>query len=114
MQKDYIYIKLSGGVCHNYKIILKNKCNNIVFNGITDNQGKIRIPIQNNEVYQLFVFSNLGTSIISLIGRKNSFYNININNKEKRIITILLNDANYPNIKIKGGKMILWQDIQFQ
>ena len=39
---------------------------------------------------------------------------IYINNKEKRIITILLNDANYPNIKIKGGKMILWQDIQFQ
>ena len=40
--------------------------------------------------------------------------NIDNNKERKHLVTIMLMDKNYPNIKIEGGKMILWQDIQFQ
>ena len=96
MKKDYIYINLYSdkNVSQNsLKIMLKDNCNKIVFKGITN------III-----------------IVPLIARKDKIYCVNIdNNKErKHLVTIMLMDKNYPNIKIEGGKMILWQDIQFQ
>ncbi len=53
MKKDYIYIKICNdmNLC-GIKVILKDKCNKIVFNGITDKFGKVKIPICNNEVYK--------------------------------------------------------------
>ena len=48
MKKDYIYIKLCGNESiksNNIKVKLKDKCNKIVFEGMTDNFGKIKIPI---------------------------------------------------------------------
>ena len=45
----------------------------------------------------------------------NKLKNIDINNKiDNHPITLLLIDTHYPNIKIEGGKIVLWQDIQFQ
>ena len=38
----------------------------------------------------------------------NSFKN------KKHLVTLLLVDKNYPNIKIERGKIILWQDIQYK
>ena len=51
-----------------------------------------------------------------LIARKDKIYFINISNNKRKenIVTFLLSDKYYPNIKIEGGKMILWQDIQSQ
>ena len=119
MTSDYIYIKLcsNDSIClSNLKIKLKNKCDEIVFDGITDNFGKLKIPICSNEVYKLVIYSNLSIVKIPLIARKDKVYCINIdnNNRKEHLVTVLLKDKYYPNIKIEGGQMILWQDIQFQ
>ncbi len=119
MTSDYIYIKLcsNDSIClSNLKIKLKNKCDEIVFDGITDNFGKLKIPICSNEVYKLVIYSNLSIVKIPLIARKDKVYCINIDNNKRKehLVTVLLKDKYYPNIKIEGGQMILWQDIQFQ
>ena len=119
MKRDYIYIKLFSSESMNpsdLKIILRDKYNKIVFDGITDNYGKVKIPICNNDVYKLFIYSNLSIVKIPLIARNDNVYCINIGNNKKKehLVTILLKDKYYPNIKIEGGKMILWQDIQSQ
>ena len=119
MTKDYIYIKLCSNDSlnlSNLKVKLINKCNKIVFDGITDNFGRVKLPICDNEVYKLVIYSNLSIVKISLIARKDNVYCINVsNNKSKEhLVTVLLKDKYYPNIKIEGGKMILWQDIQSQ
>ena len=119
MRRDYIYIKLFSSESmnpSNLKIKLKNKCDEIVFDGITDNFGKLKIPICSNEVYKLVIYSNLSIVKIPLIARKDKVYCINIDNNKRKehLVTVLLKDKYYPNIKIEGGQMILWQDIQFQ
>ena len=119
MQKDYIYIKLCDGInIPNAKLILKNKYNKVVFESFLEGNGKIRIPIYDREVYKLIVVSKSNKFIVPLIAKKNENYCINIGsnnpNSKKNLITIRLMDANYPNIRIKGGKMIIWQDIQSQ
>ena len=107
MKNDYIYIKLYNNEDMSLNVKLKDKCNKVVFEGKTDNLGRIKIPICNNELYNLTVIK------VSLIAKKNRVYHININNKSNgKLITILLMDKNYPNIKIEGGKMTLWQDRQ--
>ena len=47
MKNDYIYIKLNK----KSEIVLKDSCNKIVFTGITDNYGNIKVPICNNNLY---------------------------------------------------------------
>ena len=119
MNKDCIYIRLCSNnniVLSNLKIILKDTCNKIVYEGITDRFGNIELPICDNEVYKIIIYSNLSIILVPIIAKKNRTYCININNKciKKHLITILLMDKNYPNLRIKGGKIILWQDTQFQ
>ncbi len=120
MINDYIYIKLYSNVninSSNLKVKLINKCDKIAFSGKTDRFGKIKIPICDNEVYKLIVYYNLAILKIPLIAKKDEVYCININNnqnKGKHLITIRLMDKYNPSIKIKGGKMIIWQDIQSQ
>ena len=48
---------------------------------------------------------NDGRKQVNLIGN---------NKRKEHLITVLLKDKNYPNMKIEGGKIILWQDIQSQ
>lgn len=116
--KDYIYIKIKFNNylgCYRSKIIIKDRCNKTVFKGITDNYGNIEIPVCDNEIYQVYILSNIKTLIIPLLAIKNKTYQIDINNKiDNHPITLLLIDTNYPNIKIEGGKIVLWQGIQFQ
>ncbi len=112
MKKSYIYVKIwnNENVISNLNVRLKNKFNKTVFSGKTDCFGKLKIPVCDNEVYKLFVYQ----LVIPLIAKSERVYSININNEKKQFITTLLMDKNYPNIKIEGGEMILWQDIQFQ
>ena len=119
MINDCIYIKFfSNGNMNpnNLKVKLINEDDKIVYDGKTDFFGKIKIPICDNEVYRLIIYSNLVIIIVPLIAKSNKTYCINIgNNKRKEhLITVLLKDKNYPNMKIEGGKIILWQDIQSQ
>ena len=119
MEKNYIYIKLCNGInIPSIKLILKNKCNKIVFECFSNKFGKVKIPVYDKEVYRLIIISKTKKITIPLIAKKNETYCINISNNNlnnrKHFITIKLMDANYPNIRIKGGKMIIWQDIQSQ
>ncbi len=121
MKKDYIYIKLCSNANinpSNLRVKLMNKCNKVVYDEKTDCFGKIKIPICNNEVYKLIIYYNLSILKIPIIAKKDEAYCINISNnnqnQDKHLITIKLMDKYNPNIKIKGGKMIIWQDIQSQ
>ncbi len=119
MNKDCIYIRLcstNNMVLSNLKIILKDKCNKIVYEGLTDLFGKIELPVCHNEIYKIIIYCNLSIILVPIIAKKNRNYCINIssNNIKKHLITILLEDKNYPNLKIERGKIILWQDTQFQ
>ena len=120
MINDYIYIKLCSNENinpGNLKVRVINKCNRIVFEGRTDYFGKIKIPVCDNEVYKLIIYSNFSIIKIPLIAKKDEVYCINIGNNNKsrkNLVTILLMDKYNPNIKIKGGEMIIWRDIQSQ
>ena len=88
MKKDYIYINLYSdkNVSQNsLKIMLKDNCNKIVFKGITNNLGKIKIPICDNELYNLIIYSNI-IIIVPLIARKDKIYCVNIDNNNTILI----------------------------
>ena len=107
MTNDHINKKLSSNKSirlSNLKIKLEDKCNEIVFDGITDRFGKVKISICNNEVYKLVIYSNLSIIKIPLIARKNKLYCINIsdNKRKEHFVTFLLKDKYYPNIKIEN------------
>ena len=117
MKKDFIYIRICNGInLGRTEIILKNKCNKIVYEEIIDNLNNIKIPVYNNDVYKLFVISGLKIIVIPLIAKRDEIYCININNNfnKNHLITVLLEDANNANIKIKRGEILLWEDIQSQ
>ena len=117
MKKDFIYIRICDGMnLGRTKLILKDKCNKIVYEEIIVNLNNIKIPIYNNDIYKLFVISGLKIIVIPLIAKRDEIYCININNNfnKNHLITVLLEDANNTNIKIKRGEILLWEDIQFQ
>lgn len=55
MKNDYIYIKLYNDKDVKLNVKLKDKCNKVVFEDKTDNLGRIKIPICNNELYNLII-----------------------------------------------------------
>lgn len=113
MKKDFIYIRICDGMnLSKTKIILKDKCNKIVYEEIIVNLNNIKIPIYNNDIYKLFIISGLKIIVISLIAKRDEIYCININNNfnKNHLITVLLEDANNSNIKIKRGEILLWED----
>lgn len=68
MKKDFIYIRICDGInLGRTKIILKDKCNKIVYEEIIVNLNNIKIPIYNNEVYKLIIISGLKILVIPLI-----------------------------------------------
>ena len=113
MKKDFIYIRICDGMnLSKTKIILKDKCNKIVYEEIIVNFNNIKIPIYNNDIYKLFIISGLKIIVIPLIAKRDEIYCININNNfnKNHLITVLLEDANNSNIKIKRGEILLWED----
>lgn len=115
MKRDFIYIRICDGMnLGRTKLILKDKCNKIVYEEIIDNLNNIKIPIYNNEVYKLIIISGFKILVIPLIAKRDEIYCININNNnnfnKNHLITVLLEDANNSNIKIKRGEILLWED----
>ena len=75
MKKDLIYIRICDGInLGRTKIILKDKCNKIVYEEIIVNLNNIKIPIYNNEVYKLIIISGLKILVIPLIAKKEEKY----------------------------------------
>lgn len=95
MKKDFIYIRICDGMnLGRIKLILKDKCNKIVYE-------------------EIFVISGLKIIVIPLIAKRDEIYCININNNnfnKNHLIAVLLEDANNTNIKIKRGEILLWED----
>lgn len=116
MKKDFIYIRICDGMnLSKTKIILKDKCNKIVYEEIIVNLNNIKIPICHNDIYKLFIISGLKIIVIPLmLKERNILYNINNNFNKNHLITVLLEDANNSNIKIKRGEILLWEDTLFQ
>lgn len=117
MKKDFIYIRICDGMnLGRTKLILKDKCNKMVYEEIIVNLNNIKIPIYNNDIYKLFIISGLKIIVIPLIAKRDEIYCININNNfnKNHLITVLLEDANNSNIKIKRGEILLWEDTLFQ
>ena len=118
MKKDLIYIRICDGInLGRTKIILKDKCNKIKYEEIIYNPNNIKIPVYNNDIYKLFIISGLKIIVIPLIAKRDEIYCININNdnfNKNHLITVLLEDANNSNIKIKRGEILLWEDTLFQ
>ena len=117
MKKDFIYIRICDGMnLSKTRIILKDKCNKIVYEEIIVNLNNIKIPICHNDIYKLFIISGLKIIVIPLIAKRDEIYYININNNfnKNHLITVLLEDANNSNIKIKRGEILLWEDTLFQ
>ena len=117
MIKEYIYIKICNGMnLSKCSILLKDKCNRVVFEGVTDNFGRIKIPICNNEVYKLIIILGIKTIVVPLVAKENELYCINISSdiNKSHLITVVLLDADNPNLKIKRGEITLCQNIPFQ
>lgn len=94
--------------CGKTHIILKSKKNK-VFEGFTDNYGKIKIPIINNNIYKLIIKIKNKILIVPIFAKKNNKYCIPVNiNQKQNEITIYLKDYNYPEILIKKGEIHLW------
>ena len=113
MKKDFIYIRICDGMnLSKTKIILKDKCNKIVYEEIIVNLNNIKILICHNDIYKLCIISGLKIIVIPLIAKRDEIYCININNNfnKNHLITVLLEDANNSNIKIKRGEILLWED----
>lgn len=114
MKKDFIYIRICNGMnLGRTKLILKDKSNKIEYEEIIVNLNNIKIPICHNDVYKLFIISGFKILVIPLIAKRDEIYCININNNnfnKNHLITVLLEDANNANIKIKRGEILLWED----
>ena len=108
------FIGTGINVFYQADVCIYDKCGNLVYEGKTYNR-KLIICLKKNEVYRL-VAKSYGEAII------NAFY---VNEKDEeyvfffkrgifksnnlRTITFLLTDANYGNLQIEKGEMILWQ-----
>ena len=81
MINDCIYIKFFSNWNmnpNNLKVKLINEDDKSVYDGKPDFLGKVKIPICNNRVYKLLVYSNFLILKIPLIAKKNETYCINI------------------------------------
>lgn len=106
------FIGTGIGSCYQASVIIYDKSGNIVFQGKTYN-GKLTLYLKNNSAYRL---------VALLYGKlvKNVFYVNNSNEKYIfyfkqnkppyfRTITFFLKDANYDNLPIMKGEMVLWK-----
>lgn len=119
MTEDYIYIKLYSQdniKLGNLKLELKDKTNNTIFKGRTNDFGRKKIPVCDRNLYKLVIYAKERIIIVSLLAKKGKNYCINIGDTKKKehLITVILMDKNYSSVKIEGGEMILWQDIPSQ
>lgn len=105
-----ITINFNGVGYNNYYqpyIIVINNDNEIIYKGYTYN-GIIELCLKNNELYKLNAYlNNRYINKVFISDKCNNKMTFSFNNI--RIITFLLTDSNYKNLKIKKGELILCQ-----
>lgn len=108
IMENYINVKIIG--YGKTFIILKEK-NKKIFEGYTNNYGKIKIPIINNNIYKLIIKMKNNILIVPIYAKKGYKYCIPINvYKKENDITVYLKDYNYPEILITKGEVNLWDE----
>jgi hypothetical protein len=114
--EGFIYIKVCDVGFYGTRVVLMNECNEVVFRGIIDAFGVVKVPVCDKGVYSLFIYSGLRMIAVPLIARVGMVYcvNVGVDVDRNHLITVMLVDANSPDVKIKRGEIVLWQDIQFQ
>ena len=112
--KKVILNFIGTGLNYNYQahVSIYDKCNNLLINKITYN-GKLVLELKENTTYNLI--AKLNNEIINTsfyINKTNYIFIFNssiIKKNTLRTITFFLKDANYSNLPIEKGEIILWQ-----
>ena len=84
-------------------------CGNLLYNGKTYN-GKITFCLKNNCLYKIYAILN-GKRLrnVFYVNDWNDIYVFSFKRTLIRTIIFRLRDANYSNLPIKKGEIILWQ-----
>ena len=113
MQK--VILKFVGtGIKNKYQacVNIYDTNGNLLYQKKTYN-GKLILYLKKNKLYKLVAEScsdMIKTSFyVNRLNEYVFFFNRSIVNSNLRIITFLLNDANYNNLPIKKGEIVLWQ-----
>lgn len=110
--KKVTFIFIGTGINNKYQacVYIYDSCNRLVYKGKTKN-GKLVLYLKKHEVYKLKAIS-LGEMIYTNFITTRSKYVFVFNRSiyiPSRTITFLLTDANYNNLPIEKGEIILWQ-----
>ena len=110
--KKIILNFIGTGLYNNYQacVSIYDKCNNLLYYKKTYN-GKLVLELKENNTYTLIAKLNNEIINTSFYTNKTNYifiFNNSIINKS-RTITFLLKDANYSNLPIEKGEIILWQ-----
>ena len=111
-----IIIRFLGlGVGDKYQACVRiyDTCNNLLCEGKTCN-GKLELCLEENQMYKLYaIFMGEDMNKTFYVTNSNNIFNFVFNKLiitcPLRTITFLLTDANYTNLPIEKGKMVLWQ-----
>lgn len=100
MKKIKLYIKLNNILLNNYYIVVKHN-NEIIY---YDYNNDYYLFLDKKDYYDITIIKNnikLKTKLVTSPCKDN--YTIILNSKNNHLITILLTDRNYPNLKIEKG-----------
>ena len=111
-----ILIKFLGlGIDDKYQACVRiyDICNNLICENKTYN-GKLELCLEENKLYKLqAIFMGMEINKSFYVTNSNNVFSFTFNKLIitclSRTVTFLLTDANYTNLPIEKGKMILWQ-----
>ena len=109
----HVTIKLLGvgNFLYQPEVCIYDEYGSLAYSGYAYN-GMVQVSLCCNRCYRIIAKCCLAqTTAVIYIGR-NDIYGINMNTccqNEENIITFTLSDANYSNLPIEKGEVILWQ-----
>lgn len=100
-----------------YEIIILDKNNKKVFEGITNYLGRINLKLPSG-IYKIIVFANpqiepcYFKTVIIVFGDKYNTYKFGFSTLKQKnpYVTLSITDQYYDGLPIKKGEIILWQN----
>ena len=112
--KDINLIFIGAGYNNFYQAQVKIYDNDQLICCKNSYNGRINLCLESNKVYKTHIKTINNYIITSFYVNdfnNNYYFNINCNYIKNRIITFLLTDYNYDNLKIGKGELIVWQKV---